>query len=224
VDSRAPSAAPSATLPVWGPREPGVAGKAVPQTVRQAIPQVVPQVVPHRQRGQAGGADAGALVRELARIGLPTAGDPEGAAALERLFEAVAGRDPALAADAAGRLLGRGPGLTPEGDDLVAAVAGTLAVLGPVTGMEPGTLAAMLGALGPGPGQTTALSATLLRLAAQRRLVEPAGRLLDLGPAGEAAWPAALRRLERLGHGSGRAYAAGIAAAASLLAATQPTP
>ncbi|HEX3212128.1 MAG TPA: hypothetical protein VH016_06135, partial [Actinomycetota bacterium] len=55
-------------------------------------------------------------------------------------------------------------------------------------------------------------------LAAQRRLAEPAGRLLDLTPAGDTAWPGALSRLERLGHGSGRAYAAGIAATAVLLA------
>jgi hypothetical protein len=44
----------------------------------------------------------------------------------------------------------------------------------------------------------------------------------DPEPAGERAWPAALRRLERLGHGSGRAYAAGIAATASLLAVGAP--
>jgi hypothetical protein len=77
----------------------------------------------------------------------------------------------------------------------------------------------VLEALAPVPGRTTALSATLLSLALERRLPEPAGRLLDLSAAGEAAWPAALGRLERLGHGSGRAYGAGIAVTAVLLAA-----
>lgn len=77
----------------------------------------------------------------------------------------------------------------------------------------------VLNALAPIPGRTSGLSATLLALAARRRLPEPAGRLLDLSPAGEAAWPAALARLDRLGHGSGRAYAAGIGATAILLAA-----
>ena len=77
----------------------------------------------------------------------------------------------------------------------------------------------VLDALEPAPGRTTGLSATLLALAAGRRLPEPAGRLLDLSPAGEAAWPGALARLDRLGHGSGRAYAAGIGATAILLAA-----
>ena len=140
--------------------------------------------------------------------------------ALELLFRAVRERDPEPAAAAARELLGRGPGLTPEGDDLLAAVAGTLAVLGPAAGWDRSVLAATLAALvAKARARTTALSATLLELAAQGRLAEPAGRLLDLGPGGEAAWPAALARLERLGHGSGRAYAAGIAATTSLLAA-----
>jgi hypothetical protein len=166
--------------------------------------------------------DPADLVGELVRVGLATAIDPEGAAGLTLLFRAVRERDPVPARAAARALLGRGPGLTPEGDDLVAAVAGTLAVVGPVTGMDGTVRDALLGALVPGPGRTTALSATLLALASERRLAEPAGRLLDLGPGGEAAWPGALMRLGRLGHGSGRAYAAGIAATASLLAAGAP--
>jgi hypothetical protein len=164
-------------------------------------------------------ADAADLVRELAGIGLATAGDLEGAAGLTWLFRAVGARDPGLAAAAVRALLGRGPGLTPEGDDLLAAVAGALAVLGPVAGPSDPPWKPLLDALRRLPGRTTALSATLLSLALDRRLPEPAARLLDLSPTGEKAWPAALTRLERLGHGSGRAYAAGIAATASLLAA-----
>jgi len=163
--------------------------------------------------------DPAALVRGLARVGMATAGDPEGAAGLTLLFRAVRGRDPGPVVAAAGALLGRGPGLTPEGDDLLAGVAGAVAVLGPATGLGGAGRERFLAALAPEPGRTTALSATLLALAAERRLAEPAGRLLDLGPAGETAWPGALSRLERLGHGSGRANAAGIAAAAALLAA-----
>ena len=158
------------------------------------------------------------LVRELARIGLATAADPEGAAGLTLLFHAVRLGDPEPAAGAARELLGRGTGLTPEGDDLLAAAAGTLAVLGPAAGWDRPVLAGVLAALvGPAAERTTALSATLLELAARRRLIEPAGRLLDLSPGAAAALPAALARLERLGHGSGRAYAAGIAATTSLL-------
>jgi hypothetical protein len=184
--------------------------------------------------------DPGAMVRALAGMGMATAVEPAGASGLELLLRAVLERDPAPAAGAAALLLGRGPGLTPEGDDLLAAVAAAVATLGPAAGLPGPFLAAMLAALvpsrtpaaGPGAGdgedrrragglagRTTALAATLLELAARGQVAEPAGRLLDLGPAGERDWPAALRRLERLGHGSGRAYAAGIGAAALLLAA-----
>jgi hypothetical protein len=242
VDRTDPRLPGSATLPVRGPADPdgggltGARGPADPEGggLTAARPPQRPGV-----------ADAAGLVRELARVGLVTAADPEGAAGLTLLLRAVRERDPEAAAAAVRDLLGRGPGLTPEGDDLLAAVAGTLASLGPVrrlprpspttppeqpaertpppepvpTALVAGpTLDAILAALAPIPGRTTPLSATLLALALERRLPEPAGRLLDLGPAGETAWPAALGRLERLGHGSGRAYAAGIAATAILLA------
>jgi len=180
-------------------------------------------------------------VQNLTRIGLATANDPDGAAGLALLFRAVRERDPELAGAAVRALLGRGPGLTPEGDDLLAAVAGSLAVLGPAVyppapprePPPPDRFRSKLPPEPPGdpllavltsmPGRTTALSATLLALAATRRLPEPAGRLLDLSPAGEKAWPAALARLERLGHGSGRAYGAGIAVTTSLLGAAAPS-
>jgi hypothetical protein len=197
--------------PSWDPTVPVPAGSA-------------PEAVATRGAAllRALGVPADPDMTELARAGLATAEDPEGADGLALLFRAVRERDPEPASIAARRLLGRGPGLTPEGDDLLAAVAGTLAVLGPPAGLHGPALTCLLDALAPAPGRTTALSATLLGLAARGLLAEPAGRLLDLGPAGEAAWPAALRRLRRLGHGSGRAYATGIAGAASLLAAGRP--
>jgi hypothetical protein len=225
VDNRGPTPRGSATLPLPGPQQPRVGFEGV----RRPGPQRSGGVSPDVWAGAAGLAApvrgtglvvTTAVVRELARVGLPTAADPDGAAGLARLFRAVRERDPEPAAGAARELLGRGPGLTPEGDDLLAAVAGTLAVLGPATGWDRPTLTSFLAAVvSPAPERTTALSATLLELAARGRLAEPAGRLLDLASGAEAAWPAALVRLERLGHGSGRAYAAGIAATAGLLAA-----
>jgi hypothetical protein len=207
----------------WSPADPPAWDPTVP-IPRHAGPRAVAERAA-ALRTALGAVDNGphspsaALVRELARVGLPTAAEPGGAAGLTMLLGAVLARDPGAAAGATRELLGRGPGLTPEGDDLLAAVAGTLAVLGPAAGVDGPPLAALKAALAPIPGRTSALSATLLRLAAERRLAEPVGRLLDLDPAAETAWPAALARLERLGHGSGRAYAAGVAAAASMLAA-----
>jgi len=95
-------------------------------------------------------------------------------------------------------LVGRGPGLTPEGDDLVAGAAAVLAASGR------GSLAAAL--VGTDlRRRTTALSATLLELAGTGLGPEPLQALL-------AGDPAALDRLLRLGHSTGRAYALGAAA------------
>jgi Protein of unknown function (DUF2877) len=122
----------------------------------------------------------------------------------EDLVRAVESRDPSLAALVGRRLIGRGGGLTPEGDDLVAGVAAVVA-----SSPWPGALReAWLGALvGDGlRSRTTALSATLLELAVAGMGPEPLQALV----AGE---PRALARLEALGHSTGRAYARGAAAA-----------
>jgi Protein of unknown function (DUF2877) len=206
-----------AAPPTWDPTIP-VAADAGPGALARRGAALVDAL---GGRGSAGRIPE--LVHGLARIGLSTVADPEGAAGLTLLLHAVRRRDPEPAARAARGLLGRGPGLTPEGDDLLAAVAGTLAVLGPAAGWDRSVLASFLTSLvAPARERTTGLSVTLLQLAARRQLVEPAGRLLDLDPEAAAAWPAALARLERLGHGSGRAYAAGIAATIRLLAVGSP--
>jgi hypothetical protein len=159
------------------------------------------------------------LVRGLAAVGVATVAEAEGAVGVELLLRAVLEGDAAVGAEAAELLLGRGPGLTPEGDDLLAAVAGALVVLGPAVGLNRAVLGELVEALVDARGRTTALATTLLGLAGQGLLAEPAGRLLDLTAEGERGWPSALRRLERVGHGSGRAYGLGIGAAAWMLAA-----
>jgi Protein of unknown function (DUF2877) len=201
-----------ATPPAWDPTVPSPGGREEVGWRGEAVLVAL---------GVEAAADPAVVVRGLAGVGLASAAEADGADVLELLLRAVLQRDPDRAGRAAERLLGRGPGLTPEGDDLLAAVAATVAVLGPAAGVDGAQRAALLAALVPAglAGRTTALAATLLELAARGQVAEPAGRLLDLGPAGEQAWPAALRRLQRLGHGSGRAYAAGIGAAASMLAA-----
>jgi len=94
-------------------------------------------------------------------------------------------------------LIGRGPGLTPEGDDFVAGMAGVLAAAG-----RHDIVAALLGR--DLRRRTTALSATLLELAARGLGPEPLQAVL----AGRAS---ALPRLLAMGHTSGRAYARGAA-------------
>jgi Protein of unknown function (DUF2877) len=118
------------------------------------------------------------------------------------LVEAVVTRDPSLAAAVGARLIGRGGGLTPEGDDLVAGVAAVVA-----SGPWPGALReAWLGALVGADlrSRTTALSATLLELAVAGMGPEPLQALV----AGDTA---ALSRLVAVGHSTGRAYARGAA-------------
>jgi Protein of unknown function (DUF2877) len=69
------------------------------------------------------------------------------------------------------RLAGRGPGLTPLGDDILIGYIGAAAL----AGLDLSRLAERAA------GQTTALSATLLRRAAAGELPEPAHALLEHG-------------------------------------------
>lgn len=109
------------------------------------------------------------------------------------LAQAVETRDASLAAAVGRRLIGRGPGLTPEGDDLVAGAAALLAA-------DHEWVTALIGT--DLHTRTTSLSATLLELAARGMGPEPLQAVL----AGE---PGALARLLALGHSTGRAYAIG---------------
>jgi len=101
-------------------------------------------------------------------------------------------------------LIGRGPGLTPEGDDFVAGMAGVLAAAG-----RHELVVALIGA--DLRRRTTALSATLIELAARGYGPEPLQAVL----AGRAS---ALPRLLSMGHTSGRAYARGAAVGLAVLA------
>jgi hypothetical protein len=89
-------------------------------------------------------------------------------------------------------LAGRGPGLTPLGDDVLVGWIAAAAL----AGEDASELAEDAG------GRTTALSRTLLRLAARGELPEPAHRLLEHGE---------LEPLLRFGASSGRGIAFGLA-------------
>lgn len=118
------------------------------------------------------------------------------------LVDAVVSRDPERAALVGRRLIGRGGGLTPEGDDLVAGVAAVVASLPWPLALREAWLGALVGA--DLRRRTTALSATLLELAVRGMGPEPLQALVG----GEAD---ALARLVALGHSTGRAIAAGAA-------------
>jgi hypothetical protein len=123
------------------------------------------------------------------------------------LVHAVQSRDPSSAAAAGARWIGRGGGLTPEGDDLVAGVAAVVASSPWPASLKEAWLGALVGR--DLRARTTALSATLLELAVRGMGPEPLQALL----AGDAG---ALSRLVALGHSTGRAIARG--AAVGLLA------
>ena len=89
---------------------------------------------------------------------------------------------------------GAGPGLTPEGDDVLAGAAAAVRALGPAAGVAPERRDALVAALVPPRRRrrTGALSATLLGLAAAGAAPEPVHRLLAAhAPAGRGRrrWP-----------------------------------
>ena len=120
------------------------------------------------------------------------------------LVRALVERDPSLAAAAGAELIGRGPGLTPEGDDVLAGVAGVVASGPWPEALRDAWVGALLGV--DLRRRTTALSATLLELAAKGMGPEALQALVG-------GRMAALDRLLRVGRTSGRAYALGAATA-----------
>lgn len=152
--------------------------------------------------------------------------DPGARQGLTDLLAAVRTRDPRLVARAGSQLVGRGPGLTPLGDDILAATALTVASVATGTGWPSARRRAWLAAIAPADlGQrTTALSATMLELAARGRGVEPVHALLDPQPMTRRRLATALDRMRRLGHTTGPAYAAAVGAAALVLAPADDRP
>lgn len=111
--------------------------------------------------------------------------------------------------DFALELIGRGPGLTPSGDDVLAGL-----LLGArAFGVRLDRLAAAVDL--QADARTTALSARLLRHAIDGECVPEVATLLAALPAGCAACPA-VGAVLRLGHTSGAALAHGIVVAARL--------
>lgn len=158
--------------------------------------------------------------------------DPEPLEGTDLLRRAIESLDVDLALEAARVLTGRGGGLTPEGDDLLASAAGVararsfpdlwiraLTHFSSPSGageQAPGTTEVQNAPPGS-RARTTRLSASLLRHAAEGRLISPMLALLDPN---EARWREAVDRLAVLGHSTGRAYLR----AAALVMTASPGP
>jgi hypothetical protein len=146
--------------------------------------------------------------------------DDVDAEALTLLLRSLRTRNSELAGTAAQRLIGRGPGLTPLGDDVVTAVAGIVAGVARAVGWSDDERHRWLASIRGLPLRvaTTALSATLIELALQGQVIEPMHRLLAIGPNSAQPWRHALRALDRVGSSTGKAY--GVATGAAALMCT----
>jgi ABC-type phosphate transport system permease subunit len=132
----------------------------------------------------------------------------------------VAERDEAAARTAVASLVGRGAGLTPTGDDLLAGLVATARLLVSTTAsVDAGTRrlvdAVAEQALALAPTHTTALSAALLACADRGAVAGPVAGLVRALATGVAVEPAAAA-LCRVGHSSGYDLARGAGIGARL--------
>lgn len=138
--------------------------------------------------------------------------DPDLAPVWQAVTDDVRRGDLAAASD---RLFGRGAGLTPSGDDVLAGIL-LVGAMDPPCREPLGRLARS--------ARTTALSRAYLRWAAAGQSIQPAHALLDAAAAGSCnGMDRAARSLAAVGATSGRALVAGIALAATELSRTEVT-
>jgi hypothetical protein len=196
----------SAEMPLAGLVPPGRAAAPCAVgggTVNWTGPAGPVAIVPVRQwapaRVSPGAVAAAALDQVLAGLPEPACADVEAG-----LLRGLLGADPDPLVPL---LLGRGPGLTPSGDDVLAGfLIGARAFGLDVTGLRRAVLRRA-------PGATTALSAALLWHAARGECVDEAAALVA-ALAGRGAPEPALCRLLAVGHTSGAALAWGLTVAA----------
>jgi len=208
----------------WDPTRPPRWDARVPRWKRsqRALGERADAILASCFGGNAPGGPADALAR-IPGFGGDDRGARDGVASL---LAAVRSRDPRLAARAARELVGRGPGLTPLGDDILAATALTVGSVGATNGSTSGRQGAWLSALAPPDlrKRTTSVSATLLEQAIRGRGIGPVHALLDPDPSRNRRLAGELDRLCRLGHTTGPAYAAAIGAVALVLASPNDLP
>jgi hypothetical protein len=194
---------PFAVLLPAGPPPLGVVtvGAGVVQT-GEAVVQVRRWWTPARPRPPAGGR-TDAIDDLAAALAAGDGGtDRDIVDRTEALAAGLAGRDAAILAATVQRLVGRGPGLTPAGDDVLA---------GALLAGHGGPVATRLAAALPDGlrQRTTALAAALLRAAVRGSGTTEGVAVVD-AVRGHRSLAAPLRRLLAVGHTSGADTALGI--------------
>lgn len=170
---------------------------------------VLPDITPH---------ELGAAIAKLPA----TVPDVES----DGLREALRAFSPNRLITAARPLIGKGSGLTPEGDDYLAGAIAGVRILSQALGHETATqmldrVANPLARLAD--ARTTTFSSALIQHALRGQVAAPAGSLLR-ALAGRGDVAPAHRVLSRVGHSSGPALAAGIVLGAQSLIHTEVTP
>ncbi|MBA8953595.1 DUF2877 domain-containing protein [Actinomadura namibiensis] len=165
-------------------------------------------------------------VRALAEAAGDAPGGLDGHPDPPLLAGCCAAGDLAGAVEAAERVVGLGPGLTPSGDDVLAGLLVTLRLLGHAVpgGRRAVWLADWLGAAvtADADARTTAVSATLLHCAAAGETASEVAAVLRAAAGREEASPA-VRRLLAVGHTSGADLAEGVLAGCrAVLALAEP--
>lgn len=138
---------------------------------------------------------------------------------LHALLEAIGGKEPSSARRAAESLIGRGPGLTPAGDDLLAAAILGVLAFGAAAGLSSDDRRGLSAALHPPDAarRTTSLSATLLALSVRGHAIEPVLETLATLKRTNGAGAS----LRGVGASTGRMYLLGMGLVASVLAAPE---
>jgi hypothetical protein len=164
----------------------------------------------------------GARRQLVATQGADPASEVQLAALAAAVADAIGARDEDAAVAAARRLLGRGPGLTPAGDDVLAGLVATTVTLAPAVrgGIRAGLVATAETVgdriAGLARDATTAVSAALLHHAARGEVATPAGEVLH-ALTGRGDLGTAITALLAVGSTSGRDLAIGILAGADLV-------
>lgn len=156
--------------------------------------------------------DPGALLLDS---GLYVAADLQARKGVKGLWEGLIHRDVDSLLLGGQLLVGSGPGLTPEGDDVLAAVAACVSIMGPVAGMDGLFDGAWRYLEQLARERTTGIAATLFQLALGGNVPKAASQLVNVATPFQTSTVGLLRGL---GKSTGNAWLVGCTLAAWALA------